>query len=108
MNAAKLIKAIYDCEVNCRIEWFWDSGFQWALLDGQVYPRVLIDDNTEGSTQVIFENAEGTLLRCQPLPEVDWKERGGHEDFDTAVLQMAEAVIRAYPLCAETLRPLMA
>jgi len=107
MNSSRVIKAIYDCEVNCRLEWFWDSGFTWSVLDGQCYPRVAIDDDTDGAREVVFESVDSILIRSQPLPEKDWSRRGGHEDFDTAVRQMAEAVIEVYPLTAETLRHLL-
>ena len=107
MNASAVIKAIYDCEVNCRIEWFWDAGFTWSVLDGKMYPRVAIDDDTDGAMEVVYESVDSMLIRSQPLPEKDWSRRGGHEDFDTTVREMAEAVMEVYPLCRETLEQLL-
>lgn len=26
-----IFKKIYDSEINCRIEWRWDGGFNWSI-----------------------------------------------------------------------------
>lgn len=29
----ELLQALYECEVNFRIDWFWDGGFEWTFGD---------------------------------------------------------------------------
>lgn len=108
MNVSAVLKAIYDCEVNCRIEWFWDQGFTWSVIDGTKYPRVALDDHTDGAMAVVYENVESMLMRSMPLPEKDWLDRGSDDDFDKAVEQMAMAVVRRYPACGQFILPLLA
>lgn len=107
MNIAAVLKAIYDCEVNCRIEWFWDQGFTWSVIDGTKYPRILMDEDTDGATTIVYESVDSMLMRSQPLPEKDWIVRGGDDDIETAVRQMAQAVVHQYPACGHTILPLL-
>lgn len=106
MNASLVIKAIYECEYACRIEWMYDAGFTWSLTDDQ-YSRLMLDDDLDGST-VVWETSESILLRAQPLPEKDWLDRGNDYDFDTAVRQLAGAIIKRYQSAARTLKQLLA
>ena len=93
----KLFKIIYDSEINCRIEWLWDAGFTWALLDGSIYPRIMKDDNIDNSFKVIHQS-QTDRINCNDMQyKKDWLARGNREDIDDALRDMFTAIIEHCP-----------
>lgn len=33
-TVGEILQRLYDSEINCRLEWLWQNGFDWELLDG--------------------------------------------------------------------------
>jgi hypothetical protein len=99
----KLINYIYDSEINCRIEWMWDGGFTWCLLDGS-YPRILKDDDTQGNSEIIKESPKSMLERSNPFLEKDWIARGCKEDIGDALCDLFEAIINHFPTSSAAIK----
>lgn len=91
-----IFKKIYSSEIPCRIEWMFDSGFTWSITDGQKYPRLFIDDDSDGA-KIITESSENMLLRSNPFIEKDWIARGNEEDIEDCLCKLFDAIIIHYP-----------
>jgi len=97
MNIGKLIKRIYDSEIPCRLEWWFDCGFTWSVQDGEKYPALWRHDEMDNNVEIICETDENILERNNPLLEKDWLARGNHSNFESAVLELADAIVKYYP-----------
>jgi len=93
--AVKVIESIYDSEIPCRVEWMYDGGFTWSIQNGD-YPRLMIDDDTEGRI-ILAETPENMLLRHNPILAKDWIVRGNNYSFKEAVNELAEKICELYP-----------
>lgn len=102
-----IIQAIYDAEIPCRLEWVFDGGFTWSLIGGTQYPRVWLDDATDGAITTVVETVEHMIIRNQPLPEKDWIARGCSYSLHEAVQQLAIAVMMHHPGTASQIKHLL-
>jgi hypothetical protein len=96
-----VLKRIYDSEINIRIDWLWDGGYTWAIIEGYkegVVPRVAYDDYLEGAFKFISITKDHKRdLNSPQFQNIDWIERGGSHDIAEAISQLAEAVARHNP-----------
>lgn len=90
MTTIEKLEAIYREEYPCRIEWRFDGGWTWSIQNEE-YPRLWLDNGTDGARTIIAETDENILYRSQPLPEMDWRARGNAETFEQAVNELYEA-----------------
>ena len=98
-DVALIIEKIYESEIPCRIEWMFDMGFVWSIIDGQKYPRLFIDDDLDGRREIITESPENMLLRNDPFIEKDWIYRDSDQSLKTAVMNLAYKICELYPKC---------
>lgn len=87
---------VYNSEINCRIEWLWDSGFTWCLLDNS-YPRILKDEEFDNSSKIISRTEKDWIKANNITHEKDWIARGCEEDIDDALGKLFDAIIEHYP-----------
>ena len=93
----KLLNYVYDSEINCRIEWFWDGGFTWYLIDGTKFPRILMDgDLEELSKNTVRSNLYSEKMK-NPIYEKDWIAMGNCMDIEDALCEMFDAIIKHLP-----------
>lgn len=93
----KLINYVYDSEINCRLEWNWDGGFTWSIQDSAMFPRIMHDDNLEGSLKIVTASEEFKEILSNPTLTKDWVARGCREDIDDAFYDMFDAIIKHFP-----------
>lgn len=96
MSVTDTIEAIYNSEINCRLEWLWDAGFTWSIQNSD-YPRLMIDDDLSGDFKIITETSKSMLSRTDPFIKKDWVERGSNYSFEDSVKELAEAICRLFP-----------
>lgn len=90
-----IFKKIYNSEIPCRIEWLFDEGFTWYLINNS-YPRLWKDDYLDGK-KAIIESTDNMLLRNNPLLEKDWIDRGANMDIEDCLCGLFDAIIKHYP-----------
>lgn len=57
-GAAEILQRLYDSEINCRLSWVWQGGFEWELLDGDLnVKRWGTADTLEAAALAIAEAA---------------------------------------------------
>jgi len=96
-NVGKILQSIYDSEINIRLEWMWDAGMTWALLDDGLYPRVCVDDMLDGAlTLTETQKAERMAIKGKFISK-DWLERGCSYEIETAVNDLMLAIFKHYP-----------
>lgn len=93
----EILKKLYDSEIPCRIEWIFDAGFIWSVQDGTKYPRIFIDDSIDNTLITLAETKESTQNKNNKILEKDWLERGNNYNIETAIKELAEAVVKHYP-----------
>jgi hypothetical protein len=93
----KVFEKIYDSEINCRLEWFWDTGFTWSIQDGTIFPRILKDgDLGEISKKTVRSEFYSKEIK-NPTYEKDWIVRGESETIDGAFYDMISAIEKHFP-----------
>lgn len=92
MSNQTILKHIYDSEINCRIEWLWDSGFTWSIQNSD-YPRILKEDKLQSCAK----SEEVVLLENNPLLEKDWIARGNKSTIEECIQELAESVCKYFP-----------
>lgn len=92
INISKILQQIYNSEIPVRLEFMYDMGFCWSLVDETIFPRVFYDFKLEGIT---IENS----LSADRIPvfEKDWMARGVSQTFEDAVKDLCEAIVRNLP-----------
>lgn len=93
----KVFEKIYDSEINCRLEWFWDAGFTWSISDGTKFPRIIKDDDLAEISKLTFRSELYSKEMKNPIYEKDWIERGSSETIDGAFYDMISAIEKHYP-----------
>lgn len=92
INISKIIQQIYKSEIPVRIEFMYDMGFCWSLLDETIFPRVFYDFKLEGVAK------ENILSKDQvPVFEKDWIDKGVSQSFEDAVKNLCESIIKYLP-----------
>jgi len=93
-----IFKKIYESEINCRIEWRWDGGFEWSIQDNS-FPRLWKDESLMSRKQCLTitssekckkEMADMTLRK-------DWIVRGQNMDIEDAICDLCDAIIKHCP-----------
>jgi hypothetical protein len=92
INLSKILQQIYNSEIPVRIEFMYDMGFCWSLIDEKVFPRVFYDFQIEGVT---IENVL-TKDKC-PVFEKDWLLKGISNTFEGAVKDLCESILKHLP-----------
>jgi hypothetical protein len=92
INISKIIQQIYKSEIPVRIEFMYDMGFCWSLIDEKIFPRIFYDFKLEG---VAIEN----ILTKDKVPvfEKDWIAKGVSQSFDDAIKKLCEAIVEHLP-----------
>lgn len=93
----KLLNFVYDSEVNCRIEWVWDSGFTWYLIDGTKFPRNIMDGDLEELSKNTKRSNFYSDKMKNPIYEKDWIATGNCRDIEDALCEMFDAIIKHLP-----------
>lgn len=88
----EILKQIYKSEINCRIEWLWDSGFTWSIQNND-YPRLLKDEKLKSCAK----SEEIVLLENNPLLEKDWIARGNKPAIEECIQELAESICKYLP-----------
>ena len=92
INISKILQKIYESEIPVRIEFMYDMGYCWSLIDETIFPRVFYDFQLEGVT------IENVLTRDKiPVFEKDWLAKGISNSFEQAVKDLCEAIIKYLP-----------
>jgi len=90
-----VLETIYHCEINIRLEWDWDAGFVWSVLDQtgkRGMPRVMADDYMAGWVSFTWPPLKNDPQKTPPAQLPDWIARGRDERLEVAISQLAEAV----------------
>lgn len=66
----EIFQKIYDSEINIRISWFWDAGFDYKVGNGEYHEK--------------FEDQDGTL-------------HTGETDIRKGISELCKSTIKAYP-----------
>lgn len=92
INISKIIQQIYKSEIPVRIEFMYDMGFCWSLIDETIFPRIFYDFKLEGVAK------ENILTKDKvPVSEKDWIAKGVTQSFDDAIKKLSEAIIEYLP-----------
>ena len=93
----EVLHRIYQAEIPGRIEWMFDDGFVWVLVNRQRdLPRLWMDDALSGHRTVAqSELAARGGERAQFLT-ADWQERGREHSLAAAVAALGDAIVRHY------------
>jgi hypothetical protein len=100
-STSETLRRIYAARIPGRIEWMFDHGFVWVLVngntDGKLLPRTWVDDAlSDVRTVVESEPAAQAHARSQMLT-CDWLRRGRERTFDAAVAALAAAIAGEFP-----------
>ena len=104
----EVLAKLYDCEINCRVEWAWDGGFVWVWND-RSYPRVWVDDGLAGVRETVLAQSDEAARASDKAQFLapDWRARGTEPTIEEAVTALAEAINRRIPrgrLCSVVAR----
>lgn len=92
INVSKILQQLYVNEIPVRIEFMYDMGFCWSLVDETIFPRIFYDFQLEGVT------IENVLTKDRvPVFEKDWIDKGIADSFEGAVKDLCESVVRNLP-----------
>jgi hypothetical protein len=92
IKVSEILQQIYNSEIPARIEFMFDLGFCWNLIDEKKFPRIFYDFQLEGLT------IENSLSQDRvPFFEKDWIEKGVSATFEDAVMALSESVVKYFP-----------
>lgn len=99
-DIGEVLNRIYDSEINVRIEWVWDGGFTWVLVNSALPepPRNMIDDTMQGNLEpVVFQEELRQDLKPPNLMKKDWLDRGSADNICDAMTELCLAVVQYFP-----------
>ena len=87
-----IIQQIYNSEIPVRLEFMYDMGYCWNLIDEKKFPRIFYDFKLEG---VAIENS--LSVDKVPIFEKDWLARGISGSLEMAIKDLSEAIVKYLP-----------
>lgn len=102
-SVGEVLAAIYDSEIPIRLEWVWDGGFTWSLIndcDSERYPRVWNDDTLDGAETSMQNDVGARAADAGQFLRKDWLARGSEETVQAAVARLGDAILEHKPTSA--------
>jgi hypothetical protein len=94
---ATILEKIYNSEINCRFEWFWDGGFTWSIMNNEVFPRILKDGDLEEVLKNTIRSKKYSKEMRNPIYEKDWIARGTSNNIKDAIYDLTDAIEKHFP-----------